>query len=73
MIPKNWFQSKWGFDDSVMVDDLYKRVYDLEKEVERLKTEKIKSDKVLFKLVENIRELDSNLENINPDSLEDNV
>lgn len=62
MIATNWFQKKWGFDEPLIMDELYKRVYELEKEVITLKEENIETTNVLYEIMENIRALDSRMD-----------
>jgi transcriptional regulator NrdR family protein len=62
MIATNWFQQKWGFDDPVATDDLYKRVCELESEIKNLKEEKIETTNVLYEIMENIRALDARID-----------
>jgi hypothetical protein len=62
MIATNWFQKKWGFDEPLIMDELYKRVYELEKEVITLKEENIETTNVLYEIMENIRALDARMD-----------
>lgn len=62
MIATNWFQKKWGFDEPLIMDELYKRVYELEKEVITLKEENIETTNVLYEIMENIRALDARID-----------
>jgi len=62
MIAKNWFQQKWGLDDPLLVDEMYKRILDLEKKVITLKEENIETTNVLYEIMENIRALDARID-----------
>jgi len=62
MITKNWFQQKWGLDDPLLVDEMYKRIVELEKEVITLKEENIETTNVLYEIMENIRALDARID-----------
>ena len=39
MIGTNWFQKKWGFEDPVLIDELYERLAELEQKVKALEEE----------------------------------
>lgn len=62
MIATNWFQKKWGFDEPLIMDELYKRVYELEKEVITLKEENIETTNVLYEIMENLRAIDARID-----------
>jgi len=57
----NWF-NKWGFAEEIPMDDVYKRISDLEMKVEKLEEENIETTNVLYELMENIRALDSRID-----------
>lgn len=62
MIATNWFQKKWGLDDPLLVDEMYKRIVELEKEIILLKEENIETTNVLYELVNSINALDSRID-----------
>jgi chaperonin cofactor prefoldin len=50
MIATNWFQKKWGLEDPVLIDDLYKRVVELEQRVKVLEEENVSTSNELYRL-----------------------
>lgn len=57
MIATNWFQRKWGFEDPVLIDEVYRRisdleilVRDLELRVEELQRENVETTNELYRL-----------------------
>jgi hypothetical protein len=73
MIATNWFQKKWGFDEPLIMDELYKRVYELEKEVITLKEENIETTNVLYEIMENLRALDARIDILSENRIDTNV
>jgi peptidoglycan hydrolase CwlO-like protein len=49
MISTNWFR-KWSFEENVPMDDVYKRLYELEAKIERLEEENIETTNELYRL-----------------------
>ena len=49
MISTNWFR-KWIFEDDVPMDDVYKRLYELEAKVERLEEENVELTNELYRM-----------------------
>jgi hypothetical protein len=47
VISTNWFR-KWSFEDDVPMDDVYKRLYELEAKVERLEEENVELTNELY-------------------------
>jgi peptidoglycan hydrolase CwlO-like protein len=45
----NWFR-KWSFEDDVPIDDVYKRLYELEARVERLEEENVELTNELYRM-----------------------
>ena len=45
----SWFR-KWSFSDDVPMDDLYKRLYELEAKVERLEEENVELTNELYRM-----------------------
>ena len=45
----NWFR-KWSFEDDVPMDDVYKRLYELEAKVERLEEENVELTNELYRM-----------------------
>lgn len=62
MIATNWFQKKWGLDDPLLVDEMYKRIVELENEIIVLKEENIETTNVLYELTNSINALDSRID-----------
>ena len=53
MISTNWFR-KWSFEDDVPMDDVYKRLYELEAKVERLEEENVELTNELYRMENSI-------------------
>ncbi len=49
MISSKWF-GKWGFDEDLPMDDVYKRLYELEAKVERLEEENVELTNELYRM-----------------------
>lgn len=69
MRDSNWFQKKWGKIDEVPIDDVYKRLSELEikyqgalQDIKRLEEENIETTNILYELMENIRALDDRID-----------
>jgi len=45
----NWFR-KWSFEDDIPMDDVYKRLYELEAKVERLEDENVELTNELYRM-----------------------
>ena len=45
----NWFR-KWSFESDVPMDDVYKRLYELESRVERLEEENVELTNELYRM-----------------------
>jgi len=45
----NWFR-KWSFVEDVPMDDVYKRLYDLESKVQRLEEENVELTNELYRM-----------------------
>ena len=50
MIATNWFQKKWGFEDPILIDELYDRIVDLEQRVKVLEEENIGTTNELYRM-----------------------
>jgi peptidoglycan hydrolase CwlO-like protein len=50
MIDPYWFQKKWGNMNEVPIDDLYKRLYDLEQRVNVLEEENVSTTNELYRM-----------------------
>jgi len=50
MIATNWFQKKWGFEDPVLIDELYSRLVDLEQRVKILEDENVELTNELYRM-----------------------
>jgi hypothetical protein len=50
MITTNWFQRKWGFEDTVLIDELYSRIVDLEQRVRVLEEENVSTTNELYRM-----------------------
>ena len=53
MSDANWFQKKWGKLDEVPMDDVYKRLAELEEKVQKLEEENIETTNVLYEIILN--------------------
>ena len=50
MIGTNWFQKKWGFEDPVLIDELYERLAELEARVKTLEEENVGTTNELYRM-----------------------
>jgi hypothetical protein len=50
MTDVNWFQKKWGKMDEVPMDDVYKRLIELEMKVQKLEEENVETTNELYRL-----------------------
>ena len=50
MTDVNWFQKKWGKLDEVPMDDVYKRLIELEMKVQKLEEENVETTNELYRL-----------------------
>jgi chaperonin cofactor prefoldin len=50
VIGTNWFSKKWGFEDPVLVDELYQRLVDLEQRVKDLEEENVELTNELYRM-----------------------
>lgn len=50
MTDPHWFQKKWGFGDPVLIEDLYRRVVELEQRVKILEEENISTTNEIYRL-----------------------
>jgi len=50
MIATNWFQKKWGFEDTVLIDELYSRIVELEERVKLLEQENVETTNELYRM-----------------------
>lgn len=50
MIVTNWFQKKWGFEDPVLIDELYSRIVELEQKIRVLEEENINTTNELYRM-----------------------
>ena len=50
MIGTNWFQKKWGFEDPILIDELYQRLVDLEQRVKVLEEENTETTNELYRM-----------------------
>jgi hypothetical protein len=64
----NWF-SKWGFTEDLPMDDVYKRLYDLESkyeglllDVKRLEEENIETSNTLYEIMNSIDAVDNRID-----------
>jgi len=62
MRDSNWFQKKWGRLDEVPMDDVYKRLSDLEIAVRKLEEENIETSNVLYELQTSIEAVDARID-----------
>lgn len=49
----NWFK-KWGFDEEVPIDDVYKRLYELEHRVKVLEEENINTTNSIYEVANSL-------------------
>lgn len=50
MIATNWFQKKWGFEDPVLIDEVYERLAELEARVKMLEEENTETSNELYRI-----------------------
>jgi predicted RNase H-like nuclease (RuvC/YqgF family) len=62
MRDSNWFQKKWGRLDEVPMDDVYKRLSDLEITVRKLEEENIETSNALYELQNSIEAVDARID-----------
>jgi hypothetical protein len=65
----NWFQKKWGLKPEVPMDDVYKRLSDLEEkyqglllDVKRLEEENIETTNVLYEIMNSTEAIDRRID-----------
>jgi hypothetical protein len=58
----NWFQKKWGKLDEVPMDDVYKRLAELEEKVQKLEEENIETTNVLYEIMNSIGAVDARID-----------
>jgi hypothetical protein len=72
----NWFQNKWGKMDEVPMDDVYKRLVELEmkvqkleekysgalEDIKRLEEENIETTNVLYEIMNSVDAVDSRID-----------
>jgi len=57
----NWFR-KWSFEDDVPMDDVYKRLYELEAKVQRLEEENVETSNLLYEIMNSIEAVDRRID-----------
>jgi hypothetical protein len=57
----NWF-SKWSFEEDIPMDDVYKRLYELEAKVQRLEEENIETSNTLYEILNSIEAVDRRID-----------
>ena len=57
----NWFR-KWSFEDDVPIDDVYKRLYELEAKVQRLEEENVETSNLLYEIMNSIEAVDRRID-----------
>lgn len=57
----NWFR-KWSFEDDVPIDDVYKRLYELEAKVEKLEEENVETSNSLYEIMNSIEAVDRRID-----------
>jgi hypothetical protein len=69
MSDPNWFQKKWGRLDEVPMDDVYKRLSDLEEkynalllDVKHLEEENIETTNVLYEIMNSVDAVDRRID-----------
>jgi cell division protein FtsB len=50
MIATNWFQRKWGFDEPIIIDEIYQRLSELEQRVRVLEEENVETTNELYRM-----------------------
>jgi hypothetical protein len=58
----NWFQKKWGKLDEVPMDDVYKRLSELEMKVQKLEEENIETSNVLYEIMNSMNGIDERID-----------
>ena len=62
MSDANWFQKKWGRLDEVPMDDVYKRLSELEMKVQKLEEENIETTNVLYEIMNSMNGIDERID-----------
>jgi tetrahydromethanopterin S-methyltransferase subunit G len=62
MSDANWFQKKWGKLDEVPMDDVYKRLAELEEKVQKLEEENIETSNVLYEIMNSMNGIDERID-----------
>ena len=62
MSDANWFQKKWGRLDEVPMDDVYKRLVELEMKVQKLEEENIETTNVLYEIMNSMNGIDERID-----------
>jgi len=62
MSDPNWFQKKWGKLDEVPMDDVYKRLSELEMKVQKLEEENIETTNVLYEIMNSMNGIDERID-----------
>jgi hypothetical protein len=62
MSDANWFQKKWGKLDEVPMDDVYKRLVELEEKVQKLEEENIETTNVLYEIMNSMNGIDERID-----------
>jgi hypothetical protein len=62
MSDANWFQKKWGKLDEVPMDDVYKRLVELEMKVQKLEEENIETSNVLYEIMNSMNGIDERID-----------
>lgn len=62
MSDPNWFQKKWGKLDEVPMDDVYKRLAELEAKVQKLEEENIETSNVLYEIMNSMNGIDERID-----------
>jgi hypothetical protein len=58
----NWFQKKWGKLDEVPMDDVYKRLVELEAKVQKLEEENIETSNILYEIMNSMNGIDERID-----------
>jgi hypothetical protein len=54
--------SKWFFEEDVPIDDVYKRLYELEAKVQRLEEENVETSNLLYEIMNSIEAVDRRID-----------
>lgn len=54
--------SKWFFEEDMPIDDVYKRLYELEAKVQRLEEENIETSNTLYGIMNSIEAVDRRID-----------